>query len=73
MLSPGGGFAVLYPIKTWTVLDDHRLWGQDYVGLGCIYYFPGKKHVSEISWTFSVARPDAAMPATRPPMTEPVK
>jgi len=77
LLYNGAGFALLYPIKTWTVLDDQRVWGKDFVGLGCIYYFPNKKHVPEISWTFSVGKPDAAMPATRPamvmPTTQPTK
>jgi len=68
LLYKDGGFALLYPIKTWTVLDDQRLWGKDFVGLGCIYYFPNKKHVPEISWTFSIGKPDAALPATRPAM-----
>ncbi len=48
------GFVLSYPQKTWTTFNDQRVWGKDFFGYGQIFYFPNKKHVSEISYRFKI-------------------
>jgi hypothetical protein len=56
------GFVLSYPTATWTMLTDQRSWGKDFFGYGQILYFPKKKHVPEISYSFKVA--DLSAPTT---------
>lgn len=56
------GFTLTYinQRKTFTMLSDQRVWGNQFFLLGHILYFPGKKHVPEIDYSLKI---DASLPA----------
>ena len=61
---PSGGVVFQYPRTTWTMLRDHRPWGQKYFRLDHILYFPGKKNVPEINYTLIIADPASVTEST---------
>ncbi len=64
------GFAIIFPQKIWTMLTDQRVWGMDHFGYGQVVFFPGKKTIPEISYTFKVMDL-SALPSPAPVPTTP--